>query len=161
MENLPKEGKNGLPIHREAPKFEDLSTSTEVLFTGIKVIDLIEPYAKGGKIGLFGGAGVGKTVLIHELHQAFAGRRHLYFLLRIKPLYRHDSVGTGRDGKNHSGNDQQNIKRIGGLFVGGIGHDWVVSSLFVAKSFAAKSAIEEKKCFLDGIWIVFSGHEFT
>ena len=65
MENLDNE--NGLPIHREAPKFEDLSTSTEVLFTGIKVIDLIEPYAKGGKIGLFGGAGVGKTVLIQEL----------------------------------------------------------------------------------------------
>ena len=58
---------NGMPIHREAPKFEDLSTATEVLFTGIKVIDLIEPYAKGGKIGLFGGAGVGKTVLIQEL----------------------------------------------------------------------------------------------
>ena len=54
-------------IHQEAPKFENLSTSTEVLFTGIKVIDLIEPYAKGGKIGLFGGAGVGKTVLIQEL----------------------------------------------------------------------------------------------
>jgi len=67
MENLPKAGKNGLPIHREAPKFEELSTSTEVLFTGIKVIDLIEPYAKGGKIGLFGGAGVGKTVLLMEL----------------------------------------------------------------------------------------------
>ncbi|MEY2703097.1 MAG: synthase beta subunit [Bacteroidota bacterium] len=65
--DLPKEGSNGLPIHRPAPKFEDLSTSTEVLFTGIKVIDLIEPYAKGGKIGLFGGAGVGKTVLIQEL----------------------------------------------------------------------------------------------
>ncbi len=58
---------NGSPIHREAPKFEDLSTSTDVLFTGIKVIDLIEPYSKGGKIGLFGGAGVGKTVLIMEL----------------------------------------------------------------------------------------------
>ncbi len=57
----------GLPIHRDAPAFEDLSTATEVLFTGIKVIDLIEPYAKGGKIGLFGGAGVGKTVLIQEL----------------------------------------------------------------------------------------------
>ena len=65
--NLPKENDNGLPIHRQAPAFEDLSTSTEVLFTGIKVIDLIEPYAKGGKIGLFGGAGVGKTVLIQEL----------------------------------------------------------------------------------------------
>ena len=58
---------NGLSIHREAPAYEELSTSTEVLFTGIKVIDLIEPYAKGGKIGLFGGAGVGKTVLIQEL----------------------------------------------------------------------------------------------
>ncbi len=65
LESLPTE--NGLPIHREAPKFEDLSTSTEILYTGIKVIDLIEPYAKGGKIGLFGGAGVGKTVLIQEL----------------------------------------------------------------------------------------------
>ena len=67
MDNLPKDKNNGLPIHREAPAFEELSTSTEVLFTGIKVIDLIEPYAKGGKIGLFGGAGVGKTVLIQEL----------------------------------------------------------------------------------------------
>ena len=64
MEDLPKTGDKGLPIHREAPDFDQLSTSTEVLFTGIKVIDLIEPYAKGGKIGLFGGAGVGKTVLI-------------------------------------------------------------------------------------------------
>ena len=52
--NLPKE--NGLPIHREAPKFEDLSTTSEVLFTGIKVFDLIAPYVRGGKIGLFGGA---------------------------------------------------------------------------------------------------------
>jgi len=60
-----KEG--GYAIHRDAPRFEDLSTSQEVLFTGIKVIDLIEPYSKGGKIGLFGGAGVGKTVLIMEL----------------------------------------------------------------------------------------------
>jgi len=58
---------DGYPIHREAPKFDELSTESEVLFTGIKVIDLIEPYAKGGKIGLFGGAGVGKTVLIQEL----------------------------------------------------------------------------------------------
>ncbi|MBU0486971.1 MAG: F0F1 ATP synthase subunit beta [Bacteroidetes bacterium] len=58
---------NGYPIHRDPPKYEDLSTSKEVLFTGIKVIDLIEPYSKGGKIGLFGGAGVGKTVIIMEL----------------------------------------------------------------------------------------------
>jgi len=57
----------GMGIHRQAPKFEDLSTSIEILFTGIKVIDLLEPYSKGGKIGLFGGAGVGKTVLIMEL----------------------------------------------------------------------------------------------
>jgi len=55
------------PIHRDPPKFEELSTVEEVLFTGIKVIDLLEPYCKGGKIGLFGGAGVGKTVLIMEL----------------------------------------------------------------------------------------------
>ncbi len=64
-------------IHQTPPKFEDLSTSTEPLYTGIKVIDLIEPYAKGGKIGLFGGAGVGKTVLIQELinniAKAYAG----------------------------------------------------------------------------------------
>ena len=61
------DGTGALPIHREPPKFEDLTTSKEVLFTGIKVIDLLEPYLKGGKIGLFGGAGVGKTVLIKEL----------------------------------------------------------------------------------------------
>jgi F-type H+/Na+-transporting ATPase subunit beta len=57
----------GRAIHAQPPRFDELSTATEVLFTGIKVIDLIEPYAKGGKIGLFGGAGVGKTVLIQEL----------------------------------------------------------------------------------------------
>ena len=55
------------PIHRPAPRFEDLSINTEMLYTGIKVIDLLEPYSKGGKIGLFGGAGVGKTVLIMEM----------------------------------------------------------------------------------------------
>jgi F-type H+-transporting ATPase subunit beta len=69
--------KNGLSIHRKAPKFEELATATEVLFTGIKVIDLLAPYVKGGKIGLFGGAGVGKTVLIQELinniAKAYAG----------------------------------------------------------------------------------------
>ncbi|MEN9697481.1 MAG: hypothetical protein RLZ56_902 [Bacteroidota bacterium] len=68
IDGLPQLDKsNGRAIHAVPPKFEDLSTATEVLFTGIKVIDLIEPYAKGGKIGLFGGAGVGKTVLIQEL----------------------------------------------------------------------------------------------
>lgn len=59
--------KTSRSIHGKAPRFEDLSTESEVLFTGIKVIDLLEPYSKGGKIGLFGGAGVGKTVLIQEL----------------------------------------------------------------------------------------------
>ncbi len=65
MDELDKEG--GYQIHNTPPKYVDLSTEEEVLFTGIKVIDLIEPYSKGGKIGLFGGAGVGKTVLIMEL----------------------------------------------------------------------------------------------
>lgn len=65
MRELDREGATS--IHREPPKFEDLATSQEVLYTGIKVIDLLEPYVKGGKIGLFGGAGVGKTVLIMEL----------------------------------------------------------------------------------------------
>jgi F-type H+/Na+-transporting ATPase subunit beta len=57
----------GYPIHREPPRFEDLASDPDILYTGIKVIDLIAPYVKGGKIGLFGGAGVGKTVLIQEL----------------------------------------------------------------------------------------------
>ena len=63
----PVESKERLPIHRQAPAFEDQSTQTEMLMTGIKVVDLLAPYVKGGKIGLFGGAGVGKTVLIMEL----------------------------------------------------------------------------------------------
>ncbi|WP_426292404.1 F0F1 ATP synthase subunit beta [Dyadobacter endophyticus] len=73
----PLDTSNGISIHRSAPKFEELATATEVLFTGIKVIDLLAPYVKGGKIGLFGGAGVGKTVLIQELinniAKAYAG----------------------------------------------------------------------------------------
>ena len=68
IDGLPQVSKeNGRNIHNAPPKFENLSTSAEMLLTGIKVIDLIEPYSKGGKIGLFGGAGVGKTVLIQEL----------------------------------------------------------------------------------------------
>ena len=59
--------KESWPIHRPAPKFTDQSTETEILVTGIKVVDLLAPYSKGGKIGLFGGAGVGKTVIIMEL----------------------------------------------------------------------------------------------
>ena len=66
-EGAPVDAKMILPIHRDAPEFVDQSTETEILVTGIKVIDLLAPYTKGGKIGLFGGAGVGKTVLIMEL----------------------------------------------------------------------------------------------
>ena len=65
-----------LPIHRAAPRFEDLATNTEILYTGIKVIDLLAPYVKGGKVGLFGGAGVGKTVLIMELIDNIAKSYH-------------------------------------------------------------------------------------
>jgi F-type H+-transporting ATPase subunit beta len=63
----PIEGKKRMPIHRAAPRYEDQETKDQILVTGIKVIDLLAPYKKGGKIGLFGGAGVGKTVLIQEL----------------------------------------------------------------------------------------------
>ncbi|MCR5887134.1 F0F1 ATP synthase subunit beta [Hymenobacter sp. J193] len=78
IDGIPQPKSDGpLPIHRQPPPFEDLATSSEVLFTGIKVIDLLAPYVKGGKIGLFGGAGVGKTVLIMELvnniAKAYAG----------------------------------------------------------------------------------------
>ena len=67
VERGPMKTKLRAPIHKNAPEFIDQSTDTEVLVTGIKVVDLLAPYAKGGKIGLFGGAGVGKTVLIMEL----------------------------------------------------------------------------------------------
>ena len=86
-------GKERLSIHRDAPKFEELSTSAEVLFTGIKVIDLIEPYNKGGKIGLFGGAGVGKTVLIQEL------------INNIAKAYSGLSVFAGVGERTREGND--------------------------------------------------------
>ena len=82
-----------LPIHRDPPKFEDLATSQEVLYTGIKVIDLLEPYLKGGKIGLFGGAGVGKTVLIKELINNIA-KKHNGF-----------SVFAGVGERTREGND--------------------------------------------------------
>jgi F-type H+-transporting ATPase subunit beta len=61
------QGTKRMPIHRAAPRYEEQDTKDQVLVTGIKVIDLLAPYSKGGKIGLFGGAGVGKTVLIQEL----------------------------------------------------------------------------------------------
>ncbi|MGV3705328.1 MAG: F0F1 ATP synthase subunit beta [Arcticibacter sp.] len=83
----------GRPIHAHPPRFEDLSTETEVLFTGIKVIDLLEPYSKGGKIGLFGGAGVGKTVLIQEL------------INNIAKAYEGLSVFAGVGERTREGND--------------------------------------------------------
>ncbi|MEL6606884.1 MAG: F0F1 ATP synthase subunit beta [Bacteroidota bacterium] len=82
-----------LPIHRPAPQFKDLATSTEVLYTGIKVIDLLAPYVKGGKIGLFGGAGVGKTVLIMEL------------IDNIAKSYAGTSVFAGVGERTREGND--------------------------------------------------------
>ncbi|KLU69444.1 MAG: hypothetical protein RHS_4734 [Robinsoniella sp. RHS] len=82
-----------LPIHRKAPSFEEQSTSTEVLETGIKVVDLLCPYQKGGKIGLFGGAGVGKTVLIQELIRNIATEHGGY------------SVFTGVGERTREGND--------------------------------------------------------
>jgi F-type H+/Na+-transporting ATPase subunit beta len=84
---------NRSSIHRAAPKFEDLATSTEVLYTGIKVIDLLAPYVKGGKIGLFGGAGVGKTVLIQEL------------INNIAKAYEGLSVFAGVGERTREGND--------------------------------------------------------
>ena len=94
IDGLPPVSKaGGRPIHSKPPAFENLSVSTEVLFTGIKVIDLIEPYAKGGKIGLFGGAGVGKTVLIQEL------------INNIAKAYAGVSVFAGVGERTREGND--------------------------------------------------------
>ena len=109
MKKLDREG--AFPIHREPPKFEDLTTSQEVLFTGIKVIDLLEPYLKGGKIGLFGGAGVGKTVLIKELINNIA-KKHNGF-----------SVFAGVGERTREGNDllremiESGVIRYGDEFV--------------------------------------------
>jgi len=89
----PMDRSKGMSIHRAAPRFEDLSTSAEILYTGIKVIDLIEPYVKGGKIGLFGGAGVGKTVLIMEL------------INNIAKAYSGMSVFAGVGERTREGND--------------------------------------------------------
>ena len=83
----------GYPIHQKPPKYEDLSVEKEVLYTGIKVIDLIEPYSKGGKIGLFGGAGVGKTVVILEL------------INNIAKAYEGLSVFAGVGERTREGND--------------------------------------------------------
>jgi len=88
-----EKGNTSYVIHRNPPAYEDLSTEREILYTGIKVIDLIEPYAKGGKIGLFGGAGVGKTVLIQEL------------INNIAKAYNGMSVFAGVGERTREGND--------------------------------------------------------
>ncbi len=94
IDHLPELERGNLrPIHQPAPAFDDLAISTEVLTTGIKVIDLLEPYSKGGKIGLFGGAGVGKTVLIMELINNIAKGHNGY------------SVFTGVGERTREGND--------------------------------------------------------
>lgn len=115
---------NGLPIHREAPAFEELTTSREVLFTGIKVIDLLAPYLKGGKVGLFGGAGVGKTVLILELINNMAKQHDGY------------SIFAGVGERTREGNDllremiEANVIRYGEEFKKGMeeGH-WDLSKV--------------------------------
>lgn len=89
----PLDKKGGYPIHRKPPLYENLSTEKEILYTGIKVIDLIEPYSKGGKIGLFGGAGVGKTVVILEL------------INNIAKTYSGLSVFAGVGERTREGND--------------------------------------------------------
>ena len=94
IDNKPApEGVSYAPIHRKAPEFEEQSTSAELLETGIKVVDLLCPYQKGGKIGLFGGAGVGKTVLIQELIRNIATEHGGY------------SVFTGVGERTREGND--------------------------------------------------------
>ncbi len=105
------EGGTTSPIHRKPPRFEELSTSSEILFTGIKVVDLIAPYLKGGKIGLFGGAGVGKTVLIMEL------------INNIAKGYSGLSVFAGVGERTREGNDllremiESNVIKYGEEFV--------------------------------------------
>ena len=120
----PLEESERLPIHREPPKFEDLSTSREVLFTGIKVIDLLEPYSRGGKIGLFGGAGVGKTVLIMELINNIAKKHHGF------------SVFAGVGERTREGNDllrdmiESGVIRYGDEFKKGMEEgDWDLSKI--------------------------------
>src|SRR5574343_473340 len=126
IKSVPTEG--GRSIHRDAPRFEDLSTSAEPLYTGIKVIDLIEPYAKGGKIGLFGGAGVGKTVLIQEL------------INNIAKAYDGFSVFAGVGERTREGNDllremiESGIVKYGEEFTHGMeAGDWPIDKVDYSK----------------------------
>jgi F-type H+-transporting ATPase subunit beta len=109
-ERGPLETKLKYPIHRPAPTFLDQSTETEILVTGIKVIDLIEPYPKGGKVGLFGGAGVGKTVIIMELINNIAKAHGGY------------SVFAGVGERTREGNDlYHEMMESGVIQIGGSG----------------------------------------
>ena len=92
-----------MPIHREAPKLDELSSNVEILETGIKVVDLLAPYIKGGKIGLFGGAGVGKTVLIQEL------------IHNVAQEHGGISVFTGVGERTREGNDLYNEMKESGV----------------------------------------------
>ncbi len=105
VDNNPEPVKNtvSLPIHRKAPSFEEQETSTQILETGIKVVDLIAPYSRGGKIGLFGGAGVGKTVLIMELIHNIATEHGGY------------SVFSGVGERTREGNDLWNEMKESGV----------------------------------------------
>lgn len=102
-DDTPVNNKEFWPIHRPAPKFDEQETSTQILETGIKVVDLIAPYSRGGKIGLFGGAGVGKTVLIMELIHNIATQHGGY------------SVFTGVGERTREGNDLWNEMKESGV----------------------------------------------
>ncbi len=124
------------PIHQPAPKFEDLTISTEILQTGIKVIDLLEPYSKGGKIGLFGGAGVGKTVLIMELINNIA-KGHNGF-----------SVFTGVGERTREGNDllremiESGVIKYGEKFAEGMENDqWNLEDVDMSKVSESQAAL--------------------
>lgn len=119
IDGLPQpKTKNFYPIHRPAPRFEELTTEPEVLFTGIKVVDLLAPYKKGGKIGLFGGAGVGKTVLIQEL------------INNIAKKYSGFSVFAGVGERTREGNDllremiESNVVKAGDEFTHNMNKSW-------------------------------------
>ncbi|MBD5282428.1 MAG: F0F1 ATP synthase subunit beta [Bacteroides sp.] len=137
IDNLkPLEHTDLRPIHQPAPKFEDLTISTEILQTGIKVIDLLEPYSKGGKIGLFGGAGVGKTVLIMELINNIA-KGHNGF-----------SVFTGVGERTREGNDllremiESGVIKYGEKFAEGMEKDqWNLHDVDMEKVSESQAAL--------------------
>jgi len=137
IDNLPELNRENLrAIHQPAPKFEDLTISTEILQTGIKVIDLLEPYSKGGKIGLFGGAGVGKTVLIMELINNIA-KGHNGF-----------SVFTGVGERTREGNDllremiESGVIKYGDKFSEGMEKgEWDLSTVDMTKVEESQAAL--------------------